>query len=243
MKRETTPLLLIAALATCLLLGLTFCKTTRRITKESYNQPSGFLGDYTQMQKGTNGQANLVYFRPGVNWAKYTKIWIKPIELWRSDDPESPMNKVSHENRQKLIDLFHTTLYNTLSSNYTMVEQGGPDVLIMRAAITDFKRSTPVVGQISTIYIPFRVISLGKQTLQGTAIGVGTVTIEAEFLDGGTNERLSAVLDARSGTTAIRSKFKSTFGDIEKSFRWWAERLITRLAEEKAGKTDGKTEL
>ena len=83
----------------------------------------------------------------------------------------------------------------------------------------------------------------GKQTLQGTAIGVGSVTIEAEFLDGGTHEQLAAILDARSGTSALRSKFSNSFGDIEKSFRWWAERLMTRIAEEKAGMRAGKTTL
>ena len=70
MKRTITSILLQAGLAICLLIGLTACSTTRQITKESYNQPSGFLGDYSQMQKGTNGQANLVYFRPGINWTK-----------------------------------------------------------------------------------------------------------------------------------------------------------------------------
>ena len=243
MKRATTSILLNAGLATCLLFGLNACKTTRQLTKESHNHPSGFLVDYSQMKQGAKGQANLVYFNPDVKWAKYAKIWIKPIELWISDVVKSPMNKVSPENRQKLIDLFHTTLYNTLSVNYTMVEKGGPDVLIIHAAITDFMRSRPVVGGISAIYLPLKLISLGKQTLQGTAIGVGSVTIEIEFLDGETNERLAAMLDSRSGTTALRSKFKGTFGDIEKSFKWWAERLKTRLEEEKSGRKEGKTEL
>ncbi|PKP45210.1 MAG: hypothetical protein CVT94_18695 [Bacteroidetes bacterium HGW-Bacteroidetes-11] len=238
MKRSITPILLKAGLAACLLLGLTACKTTRQITKESYNHPSGFLGDYSRMHEGSEGQANLVYFSPEADWARYKKIWIQPVELWKSDDPKSPINRISPENRKKLIDLFHTALYNTLSAQYTMVEQGGPDVFIVHAAITEFRRSTPVVGEVSAIYLPLKLVSLGKQTLQGTAIGVGSVTIEAEFLDGETNERLAAILDARSGTSAIRSKFTGTFGDIDKSFRWWAERLKTRIEEEKQGKTD-----
>jgi len=243
MKRLTTQIILTAGLAACLLLGLTACKTTRKLQNESHNQPSGFLGDYSLMRQGTNGQANLVYFRPEVNWTKYVKIWIKPIELWMSDNPKSPMNKISPENRQKLIDLFHTALFNTMSNNYTLVEMGGPDVLIIHAAITDFMRSKPVIGGISAIYVPLKLLSLVKQNLQGTAIGVGSVTIEAELLDGETNDRLAAVLDARSGTVAIRSKFTSTFGDIEKSFQWWAERLETWLAEEKAGQMESKTGL
>jgi len=240
---KKTIILLTISLAACLLLGLTSCNTTRQLTKESYNQPSGFLGDYSQMEKGINDRANLLYMRPGVNWTKYTKIWIKPIELWKSDDPKSHLNKVSPENRQKLIDLFHTALYNTLSTSYEMVEQGGPDVLIIHAAITDSKKSRPVIGAVSAIYVPLKLLSLGKQTLQGTAIGVGTVTIEIEFLDGETDQRVAAAVDSRSGTMAIRSKFNGTFGDIRKSFQWWAERLKTRLAEEKAGQVQGKTEL
>ena len=217
------------------LCGLTACKTTRQTTKEKYVEPSGFLGDYSQLEPGTNGQARLVYIRSGVDWNKYTKIWVKPVELWKSDEPDSPMNKVSPENQQKLIDLFNTAMVNTLSSNYTIVDQGGPDVLVIHAAITDAKKSKPVIGVVSAIYLPLKLISLGKQEIAGTGIGVGLVTIEAELLDGQTNQRLAAAVDSRSGTTALRSKFSGTFGDIEKSFEWWAQRLETRLAEEKAG--------
>jgi hypothetical protein len=42
-------------------------------------------------------------------------------------------------------------------------------------------------------------------------------------------------VDNRSGTAAVRSKFAGTWGDVEKSFDWWSQRLATRLAEEKAG--------
>jgi hypothetical protein len=233
--------LLTGVLAAGLLLGLTACSTTRQQTKGTI-EPSGFLGDYSQLHEGTNGQARLVYWAPDVNWAKYTKIWIKPVELWKSDDPDSTMGKISPENQQKLIDLFHTAMFNVLSTNYTILDHGGPDVLIIHTAITDAKKSKPVIGVISSIYVPIKLISFGKQELMGTGIGVGSVTIEAEFLDGESNQRLAAVVDSRSGSLAIRSKFSGTFGDVERSFEWWAERLNTRLAEAKAASTP-KTEL
>jgi hypothetical protein len=152
------------------------------------------------------------------------------------------MGKISVENQQHLIDLLNTALNTALSTNYTMVDHGGPDVLVIHGAITDAKKSKPVIGVISAIYLPLKLVSFGKQALAGTAIGVGSVTIEAELLDGQSNERLCAVVDRRSGTTAIRSKFSGTWGDVEKSFDWWAERLNTRLTEEKAG-TATKTDL
>jgi len=223
-----------------LLLGLTGCATTRQQSKGT-PEVSGFLGDYSQLHEGTNGQAKLVYWAPDVNWAKYTKVWIKPIELWKADDPDSPMNKISPENQQHLIDLLNTALYNALSTNFMIVDSGGPDVLIVHAAITDAKKSKPVIGAISAIYLPLKLISFGKQELAGTGIGVGSVTIEAELLDGQTNQRLAAAVDSRSGSMAIRSKFSGTWGDVDKSFEWWAARLDQRLIEEKAGsatKTD-----
>ena len=223
-----------------LLIGLTGCSTNRQQTKGT-PEPSGFLGDYSAMQAGMADRANLYYEKPNVDWAKYTKIWIKPIELWNSGDPDSPMGRISPENQQALIDLLNTSLNTALSTNYTMVNQGGPDVLVIHGAITDAKKSKPVIGVVSSIYLPLKVISFGKQAIGGTGIGVGSVTIEAEFLDGQTNDRLVAVVDSRSGTMAVRSKFTGTWGDVEKSFDWWAQRLDQRLTEEKTGsatKTD-----
>ena len=225
----TAPLLAVALLA-----GVTACKTTRQQTKGT-PEVSGFLGDYSQLQEGTSGQARLVYWAQGVNWAKYTKVWIKPIELWKSDDPDSPMGRISPENQQTLIDLLNTSLNSALSTNYTIVNQGGSDVMVIHAAITDAKKSKPVVGTVSAIYLPLKVISLGKQTLVGTGIGVGSVTIEGELLDGETNQRLAAAVDSRSGSLALRSKVSGYWGDVEKSFDWWAQRLATRLQEEKSG--------
>ena len=234
--RIITPLLVAG-----LVFGATACKTTRQQSKGT-PEPSGFLGDYSQMQEGLKDRANLYYIKPGVDWNKYTKVWIKPIELWKSEDPDSRINKMSPEDQQTLIDLCNTSINNVLMTNYTIVQQGGPDVLIIRAAITDAKKSKPVRGVVSSVYLPLKLISLGKQSISGTAIGVGSVTIEAELLDGQSNERLCAVVDSRSGTAAIRSKFSSTWGDVEKSFDWWAERLATRLQEEKSG-TVAKTDL
>ena len=242
MRKTATHRLILSLVAISLITGFSSCKTTRQVSNDRFNHPSGFLGDYSQMQEGSDDQSYLVYFSPEADWSKYKNIWIQPIELWKSDDPNSPINRVSPENRQKLIDLFHTSLYNTLSAHYTMVEEGGPDVMIIHAAITEFRKSTPVVGMVSSIYLPLKLVSLGKQTLRGTAIGVGSVTIEAELLNGETNERLAAMLDTRSGTSALRSKFTNTFGDIEKSFQWWAEHLLIRIEEKKQGITEVKTE-
>jgi hypothetical protein len=217
--------------------GLTLCASacaTNQQQTKGVPEPSGFLGDYSNMQVGLKGHANMYYEKPGVNWSQYTAIWIKPVELWKSDDPDSPMGKISPDDQQKLIDLTYTDLNNAMSSDYAIVDHGGPGVLIVHAAITDAQKSKPVTGAVSSIYLPLKIASLGKQSLAGTAIGVGSITIECELQDGVTNERLAAAVDSRSGTSAIRSKASGTWGDVNESLEYWSMRLKTWLADQRA---------
>jgi len=217
-----------------LLLGLTACKTTRQVTKGE-PELSGFLGDYSGLQKGEKGRANLVYIDSTAQWSKYTKIMIKPLELWKSEDPESPLGKISPEDQQMLCTYFYDCLADAVAKDYQIVKEPGPDVLVLRAALTDGKKSKPVANFITSVYLPLKVISFGKRLITGTDIAVGSVVVEAEFLDGASNRRVAAVVDRRAGTKALRTKFDSTWGDVKLSFDWWAQQLVTRLAEEKGG--------
>jgi hypothetical protein len=226
MRRSVTVNVVTPLLAACLLVGLTACKTTRQVSED---QQSGFLGDYSMLQKGEKGQANYIYVDKNANWAKYTKVWIKPLELWKADDPESPIGKMSDESKQILTDSFYVSFYEALSNNFQVIDQGGPDVLVLHAALTDGRKSKPVVNFVSSVYLPLKVISSGKRLITGTDIGVGKVCIEAEALDGQTNQRVAAAMDARAGTKALRTKFNTTWGDVKLAFDWWAQRFDRRL--------------
>ena len=148
------------------------------------------------------------------------------------------MGKLSKEDQQMLVDTFHDALVEHLSKDYQMVDQAGPDVLVVRTALTDAKRSKPVIDLVSSVYAPLRVISLGKRLATGTDIAVGSVTVEGEILDGQNNQRLVAVVDRRAGTKAVRTKFNGTWGDVKLNFDYWAQQLETRLAEERTGSPD-----
>src|ERR1035438_8006262 len=206
MRRSVTINVLTPVLTACLLVGLTACKTTRQFSED---QQSGFLGDYSMLQKGEKGEANYIYINTNANWSKYTKVWIKPIELWKSDDPDSRINKMDQETQQMLTQEAYNALYEALTNNFQIVDQGGPDVLILHAAITDGKPSKPVINLVSSVYLPLKVISFGKRLITGTDIGVGYVMAEAEFLDGQTGQRVCAAMDARAGSKALRTKFNS----------------------------------
>ena len=224
--------MLAPALAACALAGLIGCSTTRQMKED---QQSGFLGDYSMLQKGGKGQANYIYINTNANWAKYTKIWIKPVELWKSDDPDSKLGKMDEETQKMLTQAAYDGLYEGVTNNFEVVDHGGPDVLIVHAAITDGRTSKPVINFVSSVYLPLKAISFGKRLITGTDLGVGYISVEAEFLDGESNQRVCAAMDARAGTKALRSKFNSTWGDAKLAFEWWGQHMDKRLMQFKQG--------
>jgi hypothetical protein len=223
-----------------LLLGLTACRTTKQVS-ETPKDFSGFLGDYSQLKKGDGNEANYLYIDQSADWAKYTKIYIKPVELWKSNDPDSSLGKLSKEDQQKLVSFFQTAMVTALQTNFTLVDQAGPDVLVVHGAITDAGKSWPVLDLITTVYPAALVISYGKQLITGTGAFVGEVRIEAELTDGATGQRLAAVVDERAGTKALRTKFEGSWGDLNLSLDWWAQRLDTRLELFKKGNFSDKS--
>jgi len=221
--------ILTGLVAVGLLLGLTACRTTFQ-TRGSVDE-SGFLKDYSQLKPGTGDQAKLVYIDPTVNWAKYTKVYIEPFELWASDDTNSALGKLDKEDQELLVDYANTAMSNSLSKNFEIVDKAGPDVLVVHGAITEAKKSRPVSNLVSSV-VPMGIgLSLVKRVIFGTGIGVGICQGEIELLDGATGQRLAAAVDRRAGTKALRTKFDGTFGDVKLALDYWAEHLDERLVQ------------
>ena len=122
--------LMTGVIAAGLLLGsVTGCRTTHQVS-ESPKDFSGFLGDYSMLEKGTGGEANYVYFDHTADWSKYTKVYIENIDLWKSNDPDSPLGKLSKDDQQMLVNFYHTALANALEevlgSEVAATYRGGP---------------------------------------------------------------------------------------------------------------------
>ena len=234
------PRLSLALFLAGLVVGASGCKTSRAVSHK-HVETSGFLGNYSQLHPGVGDQAALVYFNPDADWKKYTKIKIEPVQLWNSGDPDSPMGKLSPGDQQMLMGTFYDALITNLSKDFQLVDQPGPNVIVVRSALTQAKKSKPVSNLITSVYFPLRAVSFGKRLVTGTDIAVGSVTVEVELLDGQTNQRLAAAVDRRAGTKAWRTKFNNTWSDVELAFDYWAKRLDMRLVEERIGsasKTD-----
>ena len=222
-------------LTMALSLGLvSACQTTHQVDQSTSNF-SGFLGNYSMLQPGSDDEANYVYIDKSVQWAKYTKVYIKPVELWKSDASDSALNKMSPEDQQLLVNYFHTALTDALEKNLQLVSQPGPDVLVIHAAITDGKGSKPVLNVISSVLPVGLVISYAKRAITGTGTAVGVIDIEVDVTDGMTGQRVAAAVDSRAGTKAWRTKFDGTWGDAKLAFDWWAQRIDTRFGLLKRG--------
>jgi hypothetical protein len=233
--RRLRQMITLTLLAGSLAVLTTGCQTTRQARSV---EESGFLADYSQLQAGTGDQAKLLYIAPNVPWFKYTTVYIAPVQLWKSNDTNSPLGELSQQNQKLLVDSLYFALRDQLQQTYTVVDRPGPNTLIVRTAITMAKKSAPVRNLVSTVMPIGLGLSILKSIAVGKGIGVGEVQAEMELLDGATHQRLAAAVDRRVGTKALRSKFDGSWGDVERAFEFWAERLETRLIELRAGKVN-----
>ena len=52
-------------------------------------QGEGFLSNYSALKPGDDHQAERVYIAPNVDWAKYTKMIVDPVMIWRGTEGRS----------------------------------------------------------------------------------------------------------------------------------------------------------
>lgn len=207
-------------------LAIAGCATTEQAPNA---RMSGFLGDYSQLHPGKSGQAQYVYRDLSVDFSKYHKAILEPVQLWAAESDDSTLKNLSKEDQQLLVDYLYVSLSDVLKRDYTLVNEPGPDVMRVKCAITEAKASSPVKEILSTI-TPYGLgISYAKKLTVGTHSGAGVVSVEGELLDSVTGQRLAAVVDRRAGSKSLAGKY-SRWGDVQDAFSFWARRMQTNLA-------------
>jgi len=202
------------------------CRTTRQTRSV---EPSGFLGDYSQLVKGEKDQAQLVYLNPDARFSKYKAIMIDSVTLWES----SANSKLSPEDQRMVTGFFFRALHEALGKDWEIVDRPGPGVMRLRAALTEAKGARVAMNTVTSILPQLRLPSTLLGTLTDTAPWVGRATAEAEITDSITDVRLLAGVDQRTGTKAVRSGLR-TWSDVKRICEEWAARLSTRLKELRA---------
>lgn len=218
-------------LAGVAMLVIAACSTTQQAptpttTEQQTAMESGFLGNYSLLSPGAEGQANLRYVNPSVNWSQYTKIMLQPVTFWDSDQ-----SSVSPSDQQTLCNYFFNALQTALSKNFTLVEEPGPGVMTLAVAITNADAATPGLRTISTIVPQARVLNTAKYLATGTYAFVGSATAEAKITDSVSGAILAEFVDKRFGGGSLKAAAQWQWGDAENAMDAWAAQADTKLSE------------
>ncbi len=172
-------------------------------------EESGFLVDYSQLTPGGEDRAALTYVDPAVEFKKYDSLMFDRVSVWLS--PEAEIRDVDPAVFKIMSDYFLNALVEAVEDGYTVVDQPGPNVLRVRAAITDVEPSDPVAKSLSV-----------------DNIGTGGAEAELELLDSMSSERVAAAVDRRPGG---KPASRDVWEDTKDAFDYWAERFRVRLDE------------
>jgi hypothetical protein len=208
-------------IAGALVAGLAFsigCSPLRQ--RREAVEPSGFLRDYSQLQKNDQYPAYLVYINPRANWSKYNAIIIDSVSLWGSSD------KLSLEDRQMIAGMMYNALFDTLGKNFAIVTAPGTNVLRLRGAITEAQGSKVALNVVTSVVPQLKVLTTVGGMAADTATLVGEAGAEMEIVDSVTGDRLAAAVDRQTGTKAIiRGDKFSKWGDVQSACEYWADRV------------------
>ena len=157
--------------------------------------PSGFLGNYRQLDAGY-GTADVVaaYSKPGVDLKKYDSVIIDPVTTVIASPDASPAVK------DQLAAYLGSALQSEAASGLKIVSTPGPTTLRVRTALTDVIEGADACKPVTTIHTAPRATLSGKLGSPQLAALISHVNFEGEVLDSTSGERLFALSDHRIGT-------------------------------------------
>ncbi len=188
---------------------------------------SGFMSDYSQLRKVTDGTADYRYIAPGAEdkLAKYNAVMVDQPEFFIAAD--SPYRGV----KPRQLDVLGETLRNGFSTGlakeYFVVERPGESVLYVRAALTNLKLKRARMGVAD--YLPVGLVTMPVRRAATTDISNKAIlrgmVLEMEVFDSVTGERLVAIIDSR-GADAYNP---TSWDQIDQLARDHGELMLCRL--------------
>lgn len=208
-----------------LILTLSACSPIKQARNVS---ESGFLGDYSQLKEGQDGEALKLYINPSYQQScnTYNKVLIEPVSIWVRDN--SDLADLDAEERSTLVNHLHGSLVNELGKHYQIVNTPQPGTLRIRTAITEAEGSWVVLDTVSSFVPQLLVMSKLKEIATGTATFVGRASGEAEITDAVTGERFASAVDSIVGAKSVTG-VTSQWDDVTRAFDAWSGRLAYRL--------------
>lgn len=213
MTRHTCALMILA-----LTIG---CGATRRADP---GEGKGFLDDYSKLEKGQAGEANLRWINPKADFTRYDKVIIDPVTFWRGSDAKAGL---SAEQRQALANYFHATAHKEVSKYFSVVQHPKDGAMRFTAAITRLGDRNVTMDTVST-YIPqMRLVAEAKGLFTGKPAFVGEAVLEGRLTDAWSGDLLAAAMDRRVGGKSFKGM--DDWADVRAAIDAWAVKFSSNM--------------
>ncbi len=197
---------------------------------------SGFLGDpaaYAKLEPSTRA-LDQIWLDPTVDFKKYHKIMLDEVVFYLKDDAQN--KAIDPSEIKELADAFKQAFIKELSSSYPLVAAPGPDVLRVKVAIVDIEPSNRALDTITTVLPVGIAVSLVKQGAGGSGTGVGSASMEVQFIDSESGKVIGMGKDTQAGSKLDMAAKVDEWGHAKSAFAYWAKSLKTGLDDIAAGK-------
>ncbi len=184
---------------------------------------SGFIEDMPQLTQDPDRAGAMIWQKPGVNRASYTRVVFEPLTIFISAD--SPYKGLNPTNLKGLTDRFRDAVINTLEPEVAVVNKAGPGVLYVRVAINDVKVEKKKRGLLGYTPIGF-VAGAATEAASGPSVSLKDATLEIEMLDSVSGERLGVLVEKAPKLAADE---ELSWDSISKTLVFYAERFKARM--------------
>jgi hypothetical protein len=170
------------------------------------DKESGFLADYSKLKTVSENGLTRYYLAPDAQkkLAHYDKIMVDQPEIFLSDD--SPYQGLKPAKLAVIAEVFREQVSSALSSDYTVVEEAGPDTLYLKLALTDL-----MISKNRTKILEFTpaglVYQAGRNAVQSDyknavrQVSLVDLKIEGELLDSQTSDLLGEFVNDHGTST------------------------------------------
>ena len=206
------------AIGTILIVSLCLACAATREARNVKKAEAGFLGDYSMLEENPGAGPRLRYFREGVDWKRYDKMLLDPVQFWRGADVEAGMDEAE---KQGLANYFHATFYEQMSQNYEMVSFPQPGTMRVVIAFTRLGDRNVTLDTVSTYVPQMLLLAEIKTVFTGKPSFVGEAAFEGKITDAHTGELLAAAVDKRVGGKTIKNM--DSWLDVKNAIDYWVE--------------------
>lgn len=186
---------------------------------------SGFLdGYYQDLRPGPKGGARERWIKPGVDFLRYDKVMVDSVIFYFAPDSED--KGIDAQTMKELSDAFNLEMLNALKDAYPIVTEPAPDVMRIRVAITNIKKSKPVLSAVTSVIPVGLGVSVIRKGVTGAWSGSGDIRMEFMALDSMANEVVAAGIDERAA--GFTERF-TDYGSAREAMKFWAGRIRTLM--------------